>query len=142
MLFRSEALYDAGVTYNPKWVRFGDWERPSGHAEAGALIEEGVTAIYCMADRMAGGVYDYLEEHDIRVGEDISVIGFDNQDIAEYFRPALTTTALPLAEIGRKSAEILLKRLDEEWTEPEKEEIVEIPIPCKFIERKSVRKIN
>ena len=142
LLGYQEALYDAGVTYNPKWVRFGDWERPSGHAEAGALIEEGVTAIYCMADRMAGGVYDYLEEHDIRVGEDISVIGFDNQDIAEYFRPALTTTALPLAEIGRKSAEILLKRLDEEWTEPEKEEIIEIPIPCKFIERKSVRKIN
>lgn len=141
LLGYQEALYEANVTYNPKWVRFGDWERPSGYQEAGALVEEGVTAIYCMADRMAGGVYDYLEERGIKVGEDISVIGFDNQDIAEYFRPALTTTALPLAEIGRMSAQMLLERLDEEWMEPQTEEIIEIPIPCKFIERKSVKKI-
>ncbi len=141
LLGYQEALYEAGVTYNPNWVRFGDWERPSGYSEAGVLVNEGVTAIFCMADRMAGGVYDYLEEHNIRVGEDISVIGFDNQDIAEYFRPALTTTALPLAEIGRKSAQLLLERLDEDWVEPERKEIVEIPIPCKFIERKSVKRI-
>ena len=140
LLGYQKALFDADVLYNPSLVRFGDWQRPSGYTQTQALVEQGVTAIFCMADRMAGGVYDYLEEQGIRVGEDISVVGFDNQDIAEYFRPALTTTALPLSEIGQKSAKLLLKRLEGEQ-EPDNK-VVEVLIPCKFIERKSVKKLN
>ena len=64
-----------------------------------------MTAIFCMTDRMAGGVYDYLENRDLVVGKDISVAGFDDQDIAEYFRPRLTTTRLPLKQIGICAAE-------------------------------------
>ena len=48
--------------YNPDWVRYGAWDRDSGYEMAKPLIDAGVTAIFCMADRMAGGVYDYLEE--------------------------------------------------------------------------------
>ena len=142
LLGYQEALYSEGVLFNPELVRYGDWERPSGYKEAGALVEAGVSAIFCMADRMAGGVYDYLEEKGLKVGQDISVAGFDNQDIASYFRPALTTTALPLSEIGRKSASLLLKKIENIQNEvslPQK--IEEYYIPCRFIERKSVTEI-
>lgn len=147
LLGYQEALYGAGVLFNPEWIRYGNWERESGYQAAGALVEAGATAIFCMADRMAGGVYDYLEEQGLKVGEDISVVGFDDQDIAEFFRPALTTVRLPLSEIGHEAARLLLKKIEEteEETCGDKEvqpEIVEIAIPCTFVERKSVTAIR
>lgn len=136
------AMFESHVPYNPEWVRYGDWYRLSGYNAAGPLVKAGVTAIFCMADRMAGGVYDYLEEKGLRAGEDVSVTGFDNQDLSEYFRPALTTMDLPLAEIGEKASALLLERLKE------KENSVEIPrepiaisVPCSLVERQSVKRL-
>ena len=142
LLGYQKALYSEGVLFDPALVRYGDWQRPSGYAETGALVKAGVTAIFCMADRMAGGVYDYLEEQGLKIGTDISVAGFDNQDIAAYFRPALTTTALPLSEIGRKSASLLLHKIEDGENESEvSKEVEEYYIPCSFIERDSVTEI-
>ena len=110
----------------------------------GPLVDAGVSAIFCMADRMAGGVYDYLEEHGLRAGEDISVTGFDNQDLSEYIRPALTTMSLPLSEIGHKAAEMLLERIGGEEKEAEEEaaeeRTAEIKIPCSIVLRNSVKR--
>lgn len=137
-----KAMFEEQVPYNPGWVRYGAWDRESGYEQAGPLVDAGVSAIFCMADRMAGGVYDYLEEHGLRAGEDLSVAGFDNQDLAEYFRPALTTMSLPLSEIGHKAAEMLLERIGGEEPEEEaaREEAVEIKIPCSIVLRNSVKK--
>ena len=107
----------------------------------GELLDCGVTAILCMNDRMAGGVYDYCREHGIQVGEDISVMGFDNQEIAQYFTPGLTTMALPLTEIGTEAAAILLERLETE-EESLPNTVLERSIPCKLIERESVKRIT
>ena len=86
---------------------------------------------------MAGGVYRCLDEMGLRAGRDIAVAGFDNQDIAEYFVPGLTTMALPLMGIGNVSADYLLKQMEETQEEiPEK-----TLIPCTFTERESVHKI-
>ena len=71
------AMFESYVPYNPEWVRYGDWYRKSGYTAAAPLVQAGVTAIFCMADRMAGGVYDYLEEKGLKAGEDVSVTGFD-----------------------------------------------------------------
>ncbi|MDE6406546.1 MAG: LacI family DNA-binding transcriptional regulator [Lachnospiraceae bacterium] len=133
------ALFEENILYNPGWVRYGDWERRSGYRFAGELVDEGVTAIFCMNDRMAGGVYDYFREHGIRVGDDISVAGFDNQEISQYCSPALTTMELPLYEIGTEAAAILLESLDtDEKSGPDG--VMERSIPCKLIERESVKR--
>ena len=142
LLGAQKAMFEAQVLYNPDWVRYGAWDRDSGYEMAKPLIDAGVTAIFCMADRMAGGVYDYLEECGLKAGVDVSVAGFDNQDVAEYFRPALTTMALPLSEIGHKSAEILLKEIDGEWKAASGGMPVEIGVPCTLVVRKSVGKIE
>ena len=142
LLGAQKAMFEAQVLYNPDWVRYGAWDRDSGYEMAKPLIDAGVTAIFCMADRMAGGVYDYLEECGLKAGVDVSVAGFDNQDVAEYFRPALTTMALPLSEIGHKSAEILLKEIDGEWKAASGGTPVEIGVPCTLVVRKSVGKIE
>ena len=137
------AMFESHVPYNPEWVRYGDWFRHSGYEEAGPLVQAGVTAIFCMADRMAGGVYDYLEEKGLRAGEDISVTGFDNQDLSEYCRPALTTMDLPLTEIGNRASLLLLERLKERETGTEPQKAAEnISIPCTLVERKSVKRLT
>ena len=137
------AMFESHVPYNPEWVRYGYWFRHSGYEEAGPLVQAGVTAIFCMADRMAGGVYDYLEEKGLRAGEDISVTGFDNQDLSEYCRPALTTMDLPLTEIGNRASLLLLERLKERETGTEPQKAAEnISIPCTLVERKSVKRLT
>lgn len=137
------AMFESHVPYNPEWVRYGDWFRHSGYEEAGPLVQAGVTAIFCMADRMAGGIYDYLEEKGLRAGEDISVTGFDNQDLSEYCRPALTTMDLPLTEIGNRASLLLLERLKERETGTEPQKAAEnISIPCTLVERKSVKRLT
>lgn len=136
LLGYQKALFDARVLFEPGLVRYGDFDRESGYREAGELINSGVSAIFCMTDRMAGGVYDYLEEHGLKVGEDISVVGFDDQDIAAYFRPALTTTSLPLYEIGYQAAKILIEKINGQ--RDEEGVVEEILIPCRMQRRNSV----
>lgn len=139
LLGYQRALYEEKLFFNPDVVCYGKWERESGYQMTGKLLEAGVSAIFCMADRMAGGVYDYLEEHGLRAGRDLAVVGFDNQDMAEYFSPPLTTMKLPLREIGKKAAEILLTELEGETC---RETQKEIKIPCSLIVRDSVIKLK
>lgn len=134
------ALREDHIRYNPDWIRYGNWERQSGYQEADKLVSEGVTAIFCMNDTMAAGVYDYLEDHNIKAGEDISVAGYDNKEVSEYLKPALTTNEIPLAEIGTKSAEILIKSLRQGSDGSKSAQIINIP--CRIVERNSVRKLR
>lgn len=134
------ALYEAGILFNPEWVRYALWDKESAYEAAKELLQSNVTAVFCMADRMAGGVYCCLDDQGRRAGKDVAVVGFDDQDIAEYFVPGLTTMSLPLQEIGHVSARLLLEQIDK----PDGiaiDQQKEILIPCKFIERLSVHKI-
>lgn len=133
------ALNEEKVAFNPDLVRYGDFERETGYKEAKDLVDSGVSAIFCMTDRLAGGVYDYLEEKGLAVGKDVSVVGFDDQDIASFFRPALTTTKLPIYGVGYCSAEKLINMLEKPETTGKKEK-EELLIPCDIQYRQSVGK--
>lgn len=133
------ALYENSLLYNPKIICVGDWTRPSGYRHADYLLEQGVTAIYCMNDLMAGGIYDRLDELGKTVGTDIAVIGYDNRELSEYYHPPLTTMTLPLHDIGYKASELILELL--RGDEPEQADGI-YKIPCEILIRKSVNKIN
>lgn len=134
------ALYEANILFDPKLIQYASWDMDSAYKVAGKVLQPGVTAVFCMTDRMAGGVYRFLDEQGMRVGEHVSVAGFDNQDIAEYFVPGLTTTAMPLMEMGTVSARLLIEQIEGTETEGERQH-KEILIPCSFIQRESVRVI-
>ncbi len=135
------ALRERGIEQHADWIRYGAWDRETGRREVGPLVDAGVTAIFAMADQIAGGVYDYLETKGLRVGEDISVVGYDNQQISEYFRPALTTMMLPLSEIGNRSIKLLLDKLEEEEGAEQTQGSREIYVPCQLIVRESVKRL-
>lgn len=136
-----KALFEENILYNPNWVHYGDWERESGYRYACEAAADGVTAVFCMNDKMAGGVYDYFREHGIRVGEDISVVGFDNQELAQFCYPGLTTMKIGLGEIGAEAAGILLEKLKTENDIGGAASVLEKRIPCSLIERESVKRL-
>lgn len=106
-----EALYANNIPYNPRLTVNGDWERDQGYALSKKLIESGVTAIFAQNDMMATGVIDYCNKHDIQVGKDIALIGFDNREIGTACRPTLSTVSLPLFEMGQTATHLLLDML-------------------------------
>lgn len=66
------------------------------------------TAVICNSDVFAFGVLAECKNLRLRVPEDVTVTGFDNQDFAGLLDPPLTTVAVPAAEMGIRSAEALL----------------------------------
>jgi len=91
-----------------------DWEPQEGYRMTRSLLEQDieVTALLCMNDRLAFGAYQALAERGLRVPEDISVVSFDNDELAAYLRPGLTTIALPHEAMGQAAVELLLSEQD------------------------------
>lgn len=133
------ALFEAGIPYNPNWTFHGDWKKECGYQMAERVLTIEPTVIWCMNDQMAGGVYQYLYEHGIIVGRDISVAGYDNMEEASYMFPRLATNALPLKGIGLKSAEIVIRMIEEEGWKPE---TMKTWVPCVMMPGESVMDIN
>lgn len=69
-------------------------------------------AIFCFNDVAAFGVIKALKESDIRVPEDISIVGFDNLPMAAMMDPPLTSIKVPTKEIGSLAARIILDRIE------------------------------
>jgi len=103
-----KALADAGVSPDEQLVLHGNFRPDSGYDLTREVLARGEppTAIMCGNDRMATGVYLALARAGLRIPEDVSVVGYDDQvQLGEYFRPALSTVALPYREMGRWAAQ-------------------------------------
>ncbi len=94
----------------PDVINVGRWEPEGGYAAVSQLLNDGhkPKALICCNDRLAMGAYEALAEAGLRIPEHVSVVAFDDQDLASWLRHKLTTIALPHYEIGRLSVELLL----------------------------------
>jgi len=138
MLGFQEALFDHDTPYNPRLTHYGEWDRDHGYEIAPVLLAEGVTAIFAHNDLIAMGVYDYCNQNGIEIGKDISLIGFDDREVASVCRPALTTVSLPLYDIGHIAADTMFAMI-EKGIEPDSHEIL---LSCGIVERNSVRDVS
>ncbi|WP_432824876.1 LacI family DNA-binding transcriptional regulator [Dactylosporangium sp. CA-092794] len=66
------------------------------------------SAFICLNDRLAFGAYQAAADAGLRVPDDLSVVAFDDSDLASWLRPRLTSLALPHFELGRRAVELLL----------------------------------
>jgi DNA-binding LacI/PurR family transcriptional regulator len=105
------ALAEAGVLLRPEYVREGTQSRHIARNIAEELLRlpERPTAIFAASDTQALGVLEAARGLNIRVPEELSVIGFDDIEISSYV--GLTTVRQPLFESGRRGAELLLGAL-------------------------------
>jgi LacI family transcriptional regulator len=80
-----------------------EWEPAEGYRAARAILRRSArpTALLCLNDRLAFGAYQAAEELGLRIPQDVSIVSFDDDEIAGYLRPGLTTVALPHERMGR-----------------------------------------
>jgi LacI family transcriptional regulator len=111
-----QALRDAGLTPDPELVPQGSFEPVGGRACAQQLFalkrEQWPDAIFAANDQMAYGVLEVAEQRGIRVPDEISVIGFDDNLLSSHVRPALTTVHQPFFDMGRIATKMLLSMID------------------------------
>ncbi|MDE1167851.1 MAG: LacI family DNA-binding transcriptional regulator [Pseudomonas sp.] len=99
----SHTLYESADGYT---IEFGE------RTLRRILLEApGTTAIICNSDVIAFGVLSACKKLGIDVPRQMSVVGFDNLEFAEYLDPPLTTLAIPASEMGLRSAEALIANL-------------------------------
>jgi LacI family transcriptional regulator len=100
------------------------WEPHEGFAAARAILDTPTrpSALLCLNDRLAFGAYQAAAELGLTVPEDLSIVSFDDDEVAGYLRPGLTTVALPHERMGRLAVSGLLTH-----THPQ-EVLVEMPV--------------
>jgi LacI family transcriptional regulator len=111
-----QALHQFGLDYQSKWNISGRFTSEGGYTATKLLIAQGnlPDAIFYANDEMAVGGLKAFKEAEIRVPEDISIIGFDDILLAEYVNPSLTTIRQPKYEVGALSAHLIFQALDGE----------------------------
>lgn len=115
-----QALEDAGIEPRPELVVEGNFRRQSGVLAVEMLLARGVafSAIFAANDQMAFGTRLGLYRRGIRVPEDVSLVGFDDEPAAAFMIPPLTTIRQPAVELGLEAARVILARLNGERTMP------------------------
>lgn len=130
-----QAMADAGIGVKSQWVVEGRYTPPSGKEAMERLLEQApeLTAIVCANDWMAMGAIEAIYQKGLRIPEDISLVGFDDIDTAQWVTPPLTTMRQPMQQIGAKAAELLVTQLE---TDKRAREVV--LFPAQMIVRQSV----
>ncbi len=103
-------------------------------------LPEPPTAVFCFGDQLAMGFYQVARDLGIKVPDELSVVGFDNQQyIADCLSPGLTTVQLPHSEMGEWAARQVLKRIRGAACSSEAEGYL---APCVLVERNSVARLS
>ena len=128
-----EALAAAGLVSAPELIHPGDFSMQSGAEGMEQLLqlEEPPTAVLCGNDEMAFGAIRTLHARGLSVPGDVSIVGFDDQNMAEFYSPPLTTVHIPRHELGRRAALELIERLEGRTVSPE------IVLPTRLVIRGS-----
>lgn len=97
-----------------EWIIRGDFSLRSGHIAADKIVamKERPTAVFCASDQVAFGLISRLNEVGVRVPHDISVVGFDDIEQAQYYIPRLTTIRQDRQLLGQTAADLMLLRLE------------------------------
>jgi LacI family transcriptional regulator len=110
-----DALSEVGLQFDPDLVCEGDFMQPTGFAQTRVLLEKPSppTAIFASNDLMAFGAMDAIKDSGLRVGADISVVGFDDIPMASQVHPPLTTVRQPMAQMGESALDLLVTLIEE-----------------------------
>lgn len=131
-----QALSTFDLPFDPALVRPGNWEPSSGYEMTLELMRlpKPPDAVFCANDMMALGCLDALAALGLKVPHDVSVIGFDDREVAQFTHPPLSTLVLPHYEMGEIAAQALI---DAETGASRR--VTQIKVECQLIERGSVR---
>lgn len=107
-------LKSSGIPFDDTNVEYcSKWTRNFGHDAMKNLLERhpDLTAVFVANDNMAFGAMEYLKSRGIKMPEQISLIGFDDEQASEFITPSLTTFKQNRITIGKLSSEMLMNML-------------------------------
>lgn len=114
-----KGMNECGLAAAPDLVYFPNTDetltsRQIGYQGTKRLLNsnKSIDAIMVAADHLAVGAIQYLKQQGIRVPQDVSVIGFDNNELCEVIEPSLTTIAQPINLLGIKAAKVLFDKIE------------------------------
>jgi LacI family transcriptional regulator len=135
-----EAMDASGVSPEEGWSDSAeDWSAEAGFAATDRLLDRApdLDAIFCANDLIAVGALSALAGRGLRVPADISVMGFDDTELARHTVPPLTTMRIYAHDMARSAARRLLERIESPGLPP-----VRIEFPIELIERGSCREVQ
>ncbi len=108
-------LHENGIPDNGVSVLECDGTRDAGNQAMQAWLadrigekELGVSAVFCFSDYVATGVYSAIKGYGLRIPEDLSIIGYDNNEYSDLVSPPLTTVDMTSYDIGKHAARLML----------------------------------
>ena len=107
------ALGEQGIPVDPTLIVCGGYRLERGYEDMKRLLGErrDFTAVFAVSDDVAIGAMRAVQEAGLRVPEDLSIVGFDGIEMAEYTFPGLTTVSQPFEKIGEEASRLLVSRM-------------------------------
>lgn len=105
-----DIMRENNLEVKPEWIGKSDnWNPHVAYGETKRILrcDERPTAIVA-SDAMAPGVYDAIRDMGLKIPDDVSVVGYDNQELSEIISPPLTTISFPLYEMGHRAINELI----------------------------------
>ncbi|QXW01291.1 MULTISPECIES: LacI family DNA-binding transcriptional regulator [Rhodococcus] len=134
-----DALAGSDVQFDPTLVKAGETNPASARHAAMELLDRSdrPTAIFCFSDHMAMGVYQAANILNLRIPEDLSIVGFgDLELISAGLMPQLSTVAIPYFEMGAAAVQSVLDRVGK--SERDIPTPSQVLLPCNLVVRESV----
>ena len=131
------AMQEHGLQADPQLYFVGNWTFDGGRAVARELLKVGQlpTAVFAASDMMAAGVMEELRAADLRIPEDISIVGYDNLDIDVLLSPPLSSATVNfrhMCEVAFEHLKLVMEKGDREMDH------YVIRMPASLIRRESV----
>lgn len=136
----AQALAEAGIELDPKLCRQGPPNLEAGDAAMRSLLAhpQPPTAVFAASDTLALGALSAASRMGVRVPQDVSVVGFDDLDFARFTCPPLTTIRVPVFEMGRLAASIVIQNAaPASVSEQSKQAVNRILLETELVVRKS-----
>lgn len=109
---------DYTLAIDPQLIKYGNYQMQSGYDLFLELLKADPppTAVYVTNYEMTLGAVLAINEHNVKIPDEISLIGFDNLVLARVVKPSLSIVVQPVQQIGETAARVLLKRLKNDYT--------------------------
>lgn len=133
---------EKGISLDPELVLCGEFQEEKAYQITEVLVQKrrDITAIFCCNDNMAFGVLRKLAELRMACPDQISVLGYDDDQRASTTHPPLTTIRVPVYDLAKEAGNRLIRYLDEK--DPKAFFYQETLMPVNLVERKSVKRIQ
>ncbi|MGG7165177.1 LacI family DNA-binding transcriptional regulator [Clostridium ihumii] len=123
------------IGYDENLIYFSSLNAQEGFKGVNTILEKtSFDAVICSSDEVAVGAINALRERNIKVPEQVDVMGFNDTDLASMYYPTLTTVSQPLYDMGSISMRILIKILNNEPVEEQ-----QFILPYDIVERNSCK---